>query len=460
MISPPEILSTIAEKIKSHGGTAILVGGCVRDAILDLPCKDFDMEVFNIDSYATLTQILSQFGPVNEVGKFFCVLKCTLSDFELDVSLPRTDTKIAAGHKGFKVTFDPKMTFEEAASRRDFTINSMGWDLHSQTLLDPFNGQEDIKNKLIRHVGPAFSEDPLRVLRAIQFAARFNFTIHPETFALCKTLSLSELPKERLMEEFKKLMLRAQQPSIGFRLAKDMNLLRFFPELEALIDVPQDPEWHPEGDVWTHTLMVLDEMAKRRTGDDNKDLIYMFAALCHDIGKPSTTEFLDGHWRSYRHDTEGMEITRTFLNRLTEDKQIIEEVVKLVQYHLRPGLLYKEHEKHGVSDGAIRRLALKITIEELVHFAWSDHLGRSTPDAKEGHFPAGEWLLERAHSLDVRSDTPTPLLMGRHLLDLGVKPGKAMGDTLKKAFQLQLDGHISTLEEAMEWAKSFLSTPP
>ena len=348
------------------------------------------------------------------------------------------------------------MTFEEASARRDFTINGIGFDPIHQLWLDPHHGQKDLRQGILRHVGPAFVEDPLRVLRGAQFAARLNFQLAPETLELCKTLDLNELSRERLLSEFKKLLLRAERPSIGLEILRQTKTLRFFPELEALIDVPQDPTWHPEGCVWTHTLMVVDEAAKLRVGEEKADLVLMFGALCHDFGKPETTIWKDGHWRSPAHDVLGMQPTEKFLRRLTDEASLIEKVTVLVREHLRPSMLYNDREK--VTPGAIRRLALRVSIPELLLVAEADHFGRTTDDALRREFPAKQWLLDQASKLDVRDEKPKPFLKGRHLLQLGMRPGPQMGKVLEEAFTLQLDGAIISLEEAKAWANQRLSS--
>ncbi len=278
----------------------------------------------------------------------------------------------------------------------------------------------------------------------------------PETIELCQTLDLNELSRERLLGEFKKLLLRAERPSIGLEILRQTKALRFFPELEALIDVPQDPTWHPEGCVWTHTLMVVDEAAKLRVGEEKADLVLMFGALCHDFGKPETTIWKDGHWRSPAHDVLGMQPTEKFLRRLTDEVSLIEKVTVLVREHLRPSMLYNDREK--VTPGAIRRLALRVSIPELLLVAEADHFGRTTEDALRREFPAKQWLLDQASKLDVRDEKPKPFLKGRHLLQLGMRPGPQMGKVLEEAFALQLDGAIVDLEEAKAWANQRLSS--
>lgn len=451
----PFDVKSISKTIAKANGKAILVGGSIRDHLLGNPdYKDLDIEVYGL-SPSDLEGILSRFGRIAAVGKAFGVFKLSLNGREFDFSLPRTENKTGKGHKGFVVTPDPQMTFEDAASRRDFTINAIGYDIQTEKILDPFNGLQNLQQKIIKHIGPAFSEDPLRVLRAIQFAGRFEFKIAAETQELCRSLDLSELPKERIFEEFRKLLLKSTCPSLGLEAAREIGILQYFPELEALIDVPQDAEWHPEGDVWIHTLMVLDEAAKLREGRDEKaDLCLMFGALCHDFGKPLTTEFKDGRWRSPAHDAQGVLPTESFLRRMTNDAALIELVKVYVKEHLKPAMLYNARDK--VSDGAIRRLATKVAISDLLRVAQADHFGRTTPDAIAREFPAGQWLLERAHALQVRQQAPSPILKGRHLLELGMKPGPRMGKLIKQSFELQLDGELTTLEEMVQWASKQL----
>jgi tRNA nucleotidyltransferase (CCA-adding enzyme) len=382
------------------------------------------------------------------------VLKLKTSSAEYDFSLPRRENRTGKGHRGFMVKPDSTMSYREAASRRDFTVNSIGYDLLTKTLLDPFDGLGDIKHKILRHVGPAFAEDPLRVLRAMQFSARLEFKIAPETVQLCKTLDLAELSKERIFEEFRKLLLIAKRPSIGLEAANILGILAYFPELKALIGVPQDPKWHPEGDVWTHTLLVLDEAADLRKGNGKLDLELMFGALCHDFGKPLTTEFLQGRWRSPAHDVEGVAPTEQFLRRLTDDRVLIEQVTILVKEHLRPIQLFKERER--INSGTIRRLALRVRIPELVLLAKADYLGRTLTDEERKSFDAGDWLLAEAERMNVRDEAPRPLLMGRHLLAMGMSPGPEMGEVLNEAFEKQLNGDLQTEDDAITWVKSNL----
>ncbi|MBC8259195.1 MAG: HD domain-containing protein [SAR324 cluster bacterium] len=451
----PEELINIAKAVSSSAGNCILVGGAVRDYFLyQQVSKDLDVEVYGM-SPENLEEVLSKFGAIHAVGKSFGVLKLKTASAEYDFSLPRRENKTGKGHRGFIATADPDMNFQEAASRRDFTVNSIGYDLLTQTLLDPYDGIGDIKRKILRHTGPAFSEDPLRVLRAMQFSARLEFDISADTVLLCRKLDLTELSRERVFEEFCKLLLKSKQPSLGFNSAKILGILDYFPELKALLGVPQDPEWHPEGDVWVHTLLVLDEAAKLRKGEYRKDLELMLAALCHDFGKPLTTEFLRGRWRSPAHDVEGVAPTVQFLLRLTNEQALIQQVTALVKEHLRPVQLYKDREK--LKSGTIRRLALRVSIPEIVLLATADYLGRALTIEERAHFKPGEWLLLEAERIQVRDEPPRPILMGRHLLEMGLSPGPEIGAILKQAFEIQLNGELQTIDEALKWAKSYIA---
>ncbi len=452
----PEELQRIAQALSQSGGQAYLVGGAVRDALLGIPLpKDLDVEVFGLEA-ARLEAVLQGFGRVQLVGKSFGVWKLATEQADYDFSLPRRERKVAAGHQGFEVESDAQMSFAEAASRRDFTINSMGYDLLAQRWEDPYGGASDLRRRLLRHIGPAFSEDPLRALRAVQFVGRFQLSLHPDTVRLCRQQDLAEVSPERLFEEFRKLFLKAPVPSLGMRALEEMNGLRFFPELQALTQTPQQPEWHPEGNVWLHTLMVLDEAARLRTSEDSDDLALMLGALCHDLGKPPTTVWQDERWRSPRHDGVGVEVTRRLLDRLTRHQALIETVCALVQNHLQPYHLY--HLRERLTSGAIRRLALRISIPLLVRLAQADFSGRTLPESLARDFPAGTWLLEEAARLKVADRKPQPLLQGRHLMALGVKPGPQMGQLLQEAFEQQLEGAFHTLPDAQAWIRKRLDS--
>jgi len=309
-----QALATVCEVISAAGGRALVVGGCVRDAVLGTAAKDLDIEVYGIGP-AELVPLLGEHFRLDLVGQAFGVVK--LHGLPIDIAIPRRESKAGLGHKGFDIFSDPRMVPEEAASRRDFTINSMALDPMRGELIDPFGGLCDIRARILRHTSAKFVEDPLRVLRGMQFVARFELTTAPETVTLCSGIEPEGLARERIFEEWKKLLLLGVRPSIGLEFLRACGWIRVFPELEALVGCPQEPEWHPEGDVWTHTLHCLDAFAQERIGDEWEDLVVGLAVLCHDTGKPSTTKNEDGRIRTLGHEAAGESPTRSFLGRMT-----------------------------------------------------------------------------------------------------------------------------------------------
>ncbi len=438
----------LAAAVRGAGGRALCVGGFVRDRLLQRSSKDLDIEVFGIAQNALLP-LLRRLGRVEPVGQAFPVYKLDA----IDVALPRRESKTGRGHKGFTVEGDPSMTFEDAARRRDFTINAIGWDPLTDDYLDPFQGRADLQRRVLRIVDPAtFPDDSLRVLRALQFAARFELTLDPDTARICSSIALDDLPAERIWGEFEKLLLQAQRPSIGFALARKLGVVRqLLPEMEPLYDCPQDPEWHPEGDVWIHTLMVIDKARVLNADLDRPRLAtVMLGAVCHDLGKPATTALIDGRVKSPNHEAMGVAPTTSLLDRLNvhtlDNFDVRTQVLGLVTEHLRPSAFYKA--KDTVTDGAFRRLAQKVDLELLVRFARADCHGRAgTFDCS-----AMDWFIERARSLGVEHKPPAPLLLGRHLIELGVAPGPRMGEILRAVYELQLDSVVTTLDEAREKA--------
>ncbi len=422
----------------------MLVGGCIRDYYLGLTCKDYDIEIYEIHSLNELESRLEKYGRIVYAGKSFGVLKLNVESYEFDFALPRTETKIASGHQGFEVTTNGNLEFKEASLRRDFTINSMGYDYKSKIVLDPYNGKYDIKNKTLRHISDiTFVEDPLRVYRAIQFSARFNFSLDGNTFDLCKQMVsnnlLEELANERIFEELKKLLLKAEKPSIGFSLIKELGILKHFPQLEILVGCEQEKEYHPEGDVWVHTLMCLDEMVKLKTEDEYKNLYLMLAVLCHDLGKPSTSKIINGKITSYNHEKEGVVPTKEFLKLLTNEKKLIDKVTPLVQYHLAPFQLYLQNS----SLKAMKRLATKVNIEELCIVCLADCRGRTIPN-KEKCDEAVLWVLNRAKEVNIHNEKIEALVLGRDLINLGLKPSPKFKKILEYIYDLQLeDGNYS-----------------
>jgi tRNA nucleotidyltransferase (CCA-adding enzyme) len=457
----PEKILRLAQKVRAEGGRALLVGGCVRDALMGGEPKDWDVEVYGV-APARLRELLEESGRVDAVGEAFTVYKV---GHDLDVSLPRRERKTGRGHRGFVIEGDPSMSVEEAARRRDFTINAILEDPLTREIIDPFGGRDDIQNRTLRAVSrETFAEDSLRVLRAAQFAARFEFDIDAETVDLCRSIDLTDLPRERIWGEMEKLLLRARRPSIGFRWLHRFGAFdQLFPELKALVGVPQEKEWHPEGTVDVHTWLVVDRA--RELIDDlsyARQVTVMLGALCHDFGKPATTKFEEGRIRSRGHEEAGATPTESFLERLNihtlDGYDVRAQVVALVRDHLKPGEFYKKREEVG--DGAFRRLARRCELELLYRVAKADSLGRNAdwiPREEWFTAEAQEWFIKRARELRVEERAPAPLLMGRHLLEMGMKPGPDMGEITRAVYEMQLDGRVTSLEEAKEAAQQILN---
>ena len=443
----------IARRVRQAGGRALIVGGWVRDRLLGRPSKDIDLEVYGLPVPA-LRALLEQVGPVNPVGESFTVFKVA----GLDVSLPRRESKVGRGHRAFEVTGDPHLTPLEAGRRRDFTINAIAWDPLTGDLEDSFGGLDDLDAGVLRHVDDAsFGDDSLRVLRAVQFVARFELTLHPTTETLCRAIPLDDLPPERVWGEIEKLLLGARRPSRGLSLAERLGVLgQLFPECQALVGCEQEADWHPEGDVWTHTLMVVDEA--RAHADDlpyPRQVALMLGAVAHDFGKPATTAWLDGRIRSPGHEEAGVAPALAWLDRLHVHTiggyDVRRQVVGLVAHHLKPGMWHKAPE--GVGDGAFRRLARKVDLDLLARLARADCVGR------QGEFDcsAMDWFLARAQRLGVEHRAPEPLLLGRHVLALGLPPGPAVGRVLTAVYERQLDGTVRTIDDAVALARALLA---
>ncbi|HYK22452.1 MAG TPA: HD domain-containing protein [Pyrinomonadaceae bacterium] len=456
----PEKILSLARAIHEAGGRALLVGGCVRDELMGKQPKDWDLEVYQLDA-ARLREILDQFGSVNVVGESFTVYKLGA---DLDVSIPRRERKSGRGHKGFVIEGDPAMSIAEATRRRDFTINAILQDPLTRELIDPYEGQRDIQQRVLRAVASdTFAEDSLRVLRAAQFAARFEFDISAETVELCRSVDLSDLPAERIWGELEKLLLQAQRPSIGFQWLHRLGAIeKLFPEIQNLIGVPQDPEWHPEGDVFVHTKLAVDRA--RELIDElayPRQVTVMLATLAHDFGKPATTEFLEGRWRSRGHEDAGVPPAESFLTRINvqtlDGYNVRDQVIALVREHLKPGEFYKKRDEVG--EGAFRRLARRCEPDLLYRVAKADSLGRNAewvPREKWYGAEAQEWFIQRTRELEVEQRPPDPLLLGRHLLELGLQPGPQIGEITRAVYEMQLDGRVRTLEEAIVEARKLI----
>jgi tRNA nucleotidyltransferase (CCA-adding enzyme) len=487
----PRVLA-IAGDVRQAGGRAFLVGGWVRDRVAahlagaaePPPALEYDLEVYGVPAQA-LVPLLARHGSVRLVGESFAVYKLVPANgpepggggrtagraagiaggpaggpgaAAIDVSLPRRDTKVAPGHRGFEVEGDPGLSIEEASRRRDFTVNAMLHDPLTGETIDVWGGRRDLEKRVLRAVDPAtFVEDSLRVLRAVQFAARFEFDVDSDTERLCRGIPLDDLPPERIRGEIEKLLLAAVRPSVGLAWADRLGVIdRLFPELKTLQGCPQEPEWHPEGDVWVHTLLAIDRAVEEaRDLPREKRLAVMLAVLCHDLGKPPTTAVIDGRIRSYEHEEAGVVPTRAILDRLKIHTlggyDVRTQVIQLVAHHLTPSHYFKNRD--NVGDGAFRRLAGKLEPELLYRVSRADCLGRTGEFSTE----AQEWFITRVRGLKVETRPPAPILMGRHLLEMGLAPGPRVGAIVKAVYEAQLDGKVVDLEEARREAARMIA---
>lgn len=461
---PPPLLAALSA-LRSAGGRPRLVGGCVRDWLLGLEPKDFDLEVYGLD-YEAMGRALAPFGPTDLVGRSFGVLKIRLEGVEYDFSLPRRESKTGAGHRGFAVTPDPELTETEAAARRDFTLNALAYDPFEDRLLDFHGGAGDLKKKILRHTGPAFSEDPLRVLRAFQLAARFDFTLAPETAALSRSISGSygELPVERVWGEWDKWATKAVKPSAGLAVLKQTDWLRHFPEIATLDGVRQEPEWHPEGDVLVHTGHCLDALVGLpawREGAPPRRRRLSLSVLAHDFGKATTTKQAEKRgrlrWVSPEHEAAGGPLAESFLQRIGAPLDLIESIRPLVVNHL-----LHHDQQPAFRDTTVRRLARKIspaTLDELLAVMESDHLGRPPLVPAETVLRIN-MLRTAAQRLALEHQAPKPIVLGRHLITLGYQPGPQFKKALDAAFESQLDGAFSDEAGGVAWMDSYLRAHP
>lgn len=426
-----------------------VVGGCVRDALLGLDYREFDLEAFRLTPDRLESVLRGLELPVDQVGRAFSVAR--LRGLPIDIALPRRERKVGKRHRDFVVDADPEMSVEAAAERRDFTINAISYDPLTDRLDDPLNGRADLERRRLRHASHRFGEDPLRVLRGMQFIARLALEPDQETEVLCSRIDWSDLSAERVFDEWRKMLLYGLEIGRGLRFLETVGWLRAYPELEALIGCEQDPEWHPEGDVWVHTGHVLDAFARERLEDEDEDLVVGLACLCHDLGKPATTRFVDGRLRSRGHEAAGERPTRTFLARLTKRSRLVDDVVRLVVDHLKPRQLHRGR----AGDAAVRRLANRVRrIDRLVRVARADAQGR--PPLGPVDCPECDWLLARAEALRIRDRAPEPVVRGRDLIARGFAPGPAIGEFVDRCYQAQLDGAFEGRTAGLRFLDSLL----
>lgn len=465
MIALPEALRPVLTALQ-RSGRPRLVGGCVRDALRGLPPTDLDIEVAGL-AFDDLVRTLRPFGATDVVGRSFGTVKLHLNGVSYDFSLPRRESKTGAGHRGFHVDPEPDLDDAAAAARRDFTINAMAWDPLADRLIDPHGGARDLEARILRHTSPAFTEDPLRVLRAMQFAARFDFDLAPETAELCRSVAdtYQELPRERVWGEWEKWATLAVRPSRGLQVLRQTDWLRHFPEIAALVGTPQDPAWHPEGDVFIHTGHCLDALVRQPAWADavpDDRQVLMFATLAHDFGKPTTTTQVQREgrlrWVSPGHAAAGAVPTETFLQRLGAPLRLAPRVLPLVRNHMA----HLDSATGNFTDAQVRRLARRLapaTLTELVVVMHADTDGRPPRTDPDGHARI-EALAARAAALAVTSAAPAPLLLGRHLIERGLKPGPAFAPLLAAAYEAQLDGVFSDEAGSLNWLDNHLKPGP
>jgi tRNA nucleotidyltransferase (CCA-adding enzyme) len=464
LLTLPPALEEVIRALHSSGLRAVVVGGAVRDALLGLQPKDFDIEVYGA-SYDHLAGILSGFGRVDLVGKAFGVVKLFRGSFgEVDFGIPRRESKVGLHHRDFRTAFEETITPQEAASRRDFTINAIAYDPLRDELLDFFGGAEDLKNRVLRATSAAFREDPLRVLRGMQFVCRFDLEIDEATAEMCRSIAdeYSTLARERIAEEFMKWAVKSERPGRMLAYLRKTGWVIHFPEIAALDGVPQDPEWHPEGDVDRHTMLVVDAAARiaaHECLEGDERAVLLFAALSHDFAKATTTALRerDGRlrWTSWEHEAQGGPVARTFLERIGIKNSIVAQVVKLVENHLAHSSIGKD-----ATPRAVRRLAMRLApanIAQLMLLIEADHSGR--PPLPAGLPENALRIREMAREQAVERTPQPALILGRHVLPyFENRPGKHIGEVVDAAYEAQLDGAFSTEEEALRWLEQYLKS--
>ncbi len=460
--TPPGLLAILRE-LEILGYDCLIAGGAVRDALLGIQPVDFDVEVYGM-TYEQIAAFLGSRGRVDLVGKSFGVIK--FSDgagHTWDFSVPRRDSKIGAGHRDFRSTFDPGITPREAASRRDFTINAMAYDPVREEIHDYFGGRADLQARVLRATSAAFSEDPLRVLRGMQLACRFDLTVDAGTAEMCRSIAgqYGTLPKERVCDEFMKWATKSRRPGRILEYLSATGWLVHFPLLARLTGVPQDAEWHPEGDVAIHTMHVVDAaaaIAGRERLSETDRAVLLFSALTHDFGKADTTELRDKggrmRWTAHGHQEAGGPLAKMFLESIGIKAEIVDRVIPLVKNHLAH-MAFTDGEIHA---RAIRRLAARLAPANVKQLAWlveADYSGR--PPLPGGLPAEAARMRDFAEAQQVEAAPLRPLILGRHVMPyFDGKAGRHIGEVTKAAYEAQLDGAFSTEEEALEWLKEYM----
>jgi tRNA nucleotidyltransferase (CCA-adding enzyme) len=477
MSSLDPILKSAVDKLAAKVPRALLVGGAVRDLLLGVATKDADVEVYGIEPGALEKILRELFTQVDVVGASFGVYKISLDEGRmLDVAIPRTESKTGRGHKGFEVIGDPTLSVEEALRRRDFTVNAIAMDVATNEMIDPYNGREDLAAKILRVVDEkTFVEDPLRVFRGVQFAARFGLKVEPKTFTLMKQMvedgQIGELSKERVTDEWKKLLLKSPKPSIGFTLMRDLGIIeRYYPELFVMIGTPQEPEWHPEGDVWIHTLLAIDEAARicellplHEVEGVGGRIRVLLGAVCHDIGKPLVTKVIDGRIRSLGHEEAGVEPTKSFCKKFIFGDDVVRDVVAIVRDHLKPTVLYRSFQKGELNEkqyaNAVRRLLKRlggVSLDVFLAVTEADTRGRGKA---EGAYEPGAFMRQTIAKNDLEVAAKSPLLTGAVLIDeFNLAPGPKIGEVMKAVETARDEGKLETADDARVFVREFMYT--
>lgn len=465
---PPELRAVLGT-LRRHSKPR-LAGGCVRDWLLGIPINDYDIEVGGGIGFEQLHRLLAPFGATDIIGRSFGVIKLRLNNTEYDFSLPRRESKTGTGHRGFAIQPDPTLTDAEAAARRDFTINSMSYDPFADQIIDPFGGQRDLRAKLLRHTGPAFVEDPLRVLRGFQFAARFDFTLAPETTALCRSITdtFNELPVERIWGEWAKWAAQSVKPSRGLEVLEQTDWLRHFPEIAALRNTPQEPHWHPEGDVFAHTAHCCDALVKlpdyrqaaateKFTADEHRRIL-LLSVLAHDFGKPTVTERVEKRgqlrWTSPGHEAAGVPVAESFLRRIGAPHFYANQILPLVKDHL-----VHHHGTGEFTHAQIRRLSRRLApaaLNDLCAVMTADAQGRPPLDGAES-LDLINRLRQTAAELALETEPPVPLIRGRDLEARGLKAGSYFKPILHAAYEAQMEGLFTDAAGAQTWLTAHLA---
>jgi len=483
LIGPAQEIARIVENIPINNDyrqipRALIVGGLVRDTLAgESESKDLDLEVYGVSMADLRNHLISYFGEdrVKLEGESFQAIKVFLENASIDVTIPRRDSKTSSGHKGFEVTGDPSMTITEAARRRDFTINTFSADPLTGRIYDPFDGLNDLRTGILRAVDfERFADDPLRVYRGVQFMARMGLTVEKETEKLLISMvaagMLDELPRKRVTDEMHKLLLKAESPSLGLEYMFTLGITeRHWPELHALKGVQQDPVWHPEGDVWTHTLMVVDKARTLIGASENNPFSekesqeIMWAALAHDLGKVATTKYENGRFRAHGHEAAGADPARKMLERIEIHTRSKDVIVACVQRHLQAATLYHSYingtlEERGYAN-AVRKVLRHIGPEKMDVFlavSEADHRGRTTPDANEEHYKPANKFREVASKHGCLEEARTQLITGKDLISMGLNPGPLFGTLQQRIEALRDEGVVVNKSEALDFVQRWL----